>query len=163
MNKVGSCAQKFHRCDKILIGSHITTYISSYLNIYPGIRKARSRVSTTRRFYFTWHFCFCVLWNQYISKMSNLYNPDKKIKPSISNNMWPHVSDPKSDHTFIFFGYVPGLYFFLILCGNFPVTSKTGRCWNLLKFDSRLNQIYPGRNIISWPIQNGNTEPNPRY
>ena len=33
---------------------------------------------------------------------------------------------------FIFSGYVPGLYFFLFVCGNFPITLKKGSCWNTL-------------------------------
>ena len=34
-----------------------------------------------------------------------------KFEPSISNNMWPHVSDPKLDHNFHVSGFILGLYY----------------------------------------------------
>ena len=36
-------------------------------------------------------------------------------------------------------------------------------CRNLLEVDSILNRIYRGTNIISCPMQSGNTEPNSKY
>ena len=56
LNKFVSHAQKCHRCNENFINSCITVYIYSYLNIYPVIDKARSRVSTKRWFYFTQQF-----------------------------------------------------------------------------------------------------------
>ena len=117
MNKVVSGAQKFHRYNKTTIDSRITVYISSYLNIYPVIFKARLRVSKTRRFYFIWQFCFPLLLNKYISNISNIYNPDKNSSLA-SQKICEHIfSDLKSNHTlhifwlitcliYIFFSYV---------------------------------------------------------
>ena len=36
----------------------------------------------------------------------------------------------------------------LLVCGNYPLTSKRGRCRNLLSIDSRLNRIDPSTNIF---------------
>ena len=42
------------------------------------------------------------------------------------------------------------IYFFLV-CGSYTLTSKRGRCRNILSIDSWLNRIDPGTNIISLP------------
>ena len=59
-------------------------------------------------------------------------------------------SYPKSDHNFHFcFDTYLAYILFIILCSNFPLTLKTGMCWNLLQFYSQLNQIDSRHNIIS--------------
>ena len=68
-------------------------------------------------FYFTRHFCFLYFWIHVsqISQISTICT--KLLKPSISNNIWPHISDLKLDHIiylfwlrtwliFCFFSYV---------------------------------------------------------
>ena len=74
------------------------------------------------------------------------------------------ISDPESDHLFL---HLLGAYLvyilFHLLCGNYPLTSKRGRCRNLISVDSWLNQIDPNTNIISRQIQNGDIEPNSKY
>ena len=56
-----------------------------------------------------------LLLNQYISDISNLYNPDKNLSLESQNELRPHFSDPKSDHILYIFGYIPGLYMFFLL------------------------------------------------
>ena len=56
MNEVGLSDQKYYLCNKTVIDGHTTTYISSYVNIGHAIYKARSRMSTARRFYPTQKF-----------------------------------------------------------------------------------------------------------
>ena len=67
------------------------------------------------------------------------------------------ISDPIRSriiyfHVFLFV-FVPGLYFFLGVCGNYPLTSKKLRCRNLLYVGSRLNWIESTRAQISFPAQ----------
>ena len=85
------------------------------MNIYPVIEKAHLRVSTTRRFYFTRQFCFYLISNGYISKISNIYNPDKNLSLA-SQTIWDHLfSDPKSDHTFHIFWLCTWLIYIFFL------------------------------------------------
>ena len=59
-------------------------------------------------------------------------------------------SDPELDHIFSHFLVTYLVYFlFILICGNYPLTLKRGRCRNLLSIDYRLNQIDPSTNIIS--------------
>ena len=88
---------------------------------------------------------------------------ERKFELSILNEMRQHVfrSGVRS-YIFTFLGYVPGLYIFLLVCGNYPLNSKRGSCRDLLSIDSRLKRINPSTNI-SRTIQNGDTEPNSKY
>ena len=73
-------------------------------------------------------------------------------------------SDPELDYIFLHFSVTNLVYIlFLIVCGNHPLTSKRVRCRNLLYFDSQLNQIEPSTNIISRPMQSGDTGQNSKY
>ena len=110
LNKVGSCAQKCHWYVKTVIDGCIPTYISSYLDIYMWPTKnARVCQQCDGLFYTT---VFPLLLNQYISNISNLYNLDENLSLA-SQTIYDHnFSDPKLDHTFHIFGYVPGLYIF---------------------------------------------------
>ena len=65
------------------------------------------------------------LKNLYYSKYLQ-YGP--KFDPSISNYMWPHVSDTKSDHNIHVLQMRTWIIFFLLLCDNFPLTLNMGRC-----------------------------------
>ena len=60
--------------------------------------------------------------------------------------------DPELDHIF---SHILGTYLvyilFLLVCGNYPLTSRRGRFRSLLSIDSRLNRIGPSTNIISLP------------
>ena len=64
-------------------------------------------------FYFTRQFYFYLLLNPYISNISNIYNPDKNLSLAYQTIFDHMFSDTKSDHFFLFFCYVLGLYFFL--------------------------------------------------
>ena len=53
-----------------------------------------------------------LLSNQYISNISNVYNPDKNSSLVSQTICYHMLSDTKSDIYFMIFGYVPGLYIF---------------------------------------------------
>ena len=75
---------------------------------------------------------FSLLSNKYISNISNLYNPDVNLS-LVYQTIYDHMfSDPKWDHIFSYFCFLPGLYIFLIVCGNLTLTLNTGSCWNIL-------------------------------
>ena len=57
-------------------------------------------------------------------------------------------SDPDPDNIFSDFSGMYLVYIlFLIVCGDYPLNPKRGRCRNLLSIDSRLNIIDPSTNI----------------
>ena len=96
-----------------------------------------------------WFYLFS---NHDNSNITNISNPN--VNPSLASqtkcdNMF---SDPKSDNIF---SHLSGTYLvyilFLLVCGNCTLTSKRGRCRNLLSIDSQLNPINPSTNIISPP------------
>ena len=123
---------KMSYMQKNTVDSRITKYISSYLSIYPVTNKAHSRVSTTRHVYFTWKFCFSLISNQCISLYTKSLQSGQKFDLNISNNIRPHVFRSEVGSYFHSFGYVSGLYVFILVCSNFPLTSNMGRCWNIL-------------------------------
>ena len=62
---------------------------------------------------------------------------EQKSELRISNEMWKYVfrSDPESDQIYFTFSFsVTYMVYilFLIVCGNYPLTSKRRRCRNLL-------------------------------
>ena len=60
--------------------------------------------------------------------------------------------DPDSDNIFLhFLGTYLVYIFFLLVCGNYPLTSNRGRCGYLLSFNSRFNRIDRSTNMISPP------------
>ena len=151
-------AQKCHRYKKIIIDGRITTYIYSYLNIYPVINKSHSRVSTTRWFYFTRPF-FSLLSNKYISNISNLYNTCENSSLSPQTICEHMFSDPKSDHTFHIFWLRIWLIYFSSRTWKLSTYFKNGK---LLEY------------IVSWISIESNghkqeyylppkTEPNSKY
>ena len=134
-------------------------YISSYLNIYPVFDKSRSRMSTTRRFYFTRKFCFYLLLNKYISNISNLYNPDKNLSLA-SQTICDHIFiDPKSDHTFHIFWSRTWLIYFSSRMWQFSIYFWEGGVLesNVSLFPVESNRFQPQ---YYFPP---NTEPNLKY
>ena len=130
--QVGSHAQKCHRCNDNFINGYITTYISSCLNIYPVIDKARSRVSKTRRFYFTRKFGF-LYFRINISQISTIstiwtkiwaYHIEWYVTTCFQIQSWIIF--------FVFFVTYLAYILFLLVCENFTLTLKTGRCRNPL-------------------------------
>ena len=110
LNMFGLRAQKCHRYDKAVIDIFITTYISSYLNIYPIIDEARSRMLTTRYFYLHSSFFLHLKISIYIISQISIIR--KKIRAyqlklyattCFQILIWIILS--------YFFGYVLGLYF----------------------------------------------------
>ena len=101
--------------NKTVIDGCITMYISSYMNIYPVIYKSWSRLSTTRRIYFTWQFCFYLLSDRYISNISNIYNLDEKLSLASQTICDYMFSDTKSDHYFHIFGLRTWLIFYFFM------------------------------------------------
>ena len=78
-------------------------------------------------------------------KHLNSLKSERKYELSILNKMWQHVfiSGSQIIYIHIFFSYVPGLYIFLLLCGNYPLILKRGKCRSLMWVDSLLNKIDP--------------------
>ena len=75
-------------------------FINWDIIILPMIYKALLFVSSTRRFLFYTEFLFSLRLSTYISNISNIYNPDKKMS-LVSQTICDHMfSDPKLDHTF---------------------------------------------------------------
>ena len=77
-------------------------------------------------------------------------NHNTSILSNLSKTKCDNVfSYPESDHIFShFLGTYLVYILFLLVCGNYPLTSKRGRCRNLLSIDSRLNRIDPSTNIF---------------
>ena len=109
LNNVGWHAQKCHRFDKTVTDGRITTYNFSYLNIYPKIDKARSHVSTKRRFYFT--LIFFLYFRINISQISTVsttwtqiwaYCIKLYVTTCFQMRIWIII--------FIVLGYVPGFF-----------------------------------------------------
>ena len=87
--------------------------------------------------------------NQDTSNIPHLLNPNVNLSLTSQIKCDNMFSDPESDHIFPHFLGTYLLYFlFLLVCGNYPLTSKMIRCWNILSIDSRLNQIDPSTNIF---------------
>ena len=87
--------------------------------------------------------------NHNISNISNISNPNVNLSLAPQTKCDNVFSYPESDHIFShFLGTYLVYIFFLIICGNYPLTSKRGRCRNLLSIDSRLNRINPSTNIF---------------
>ena len=81
-----------------------------------------------------------------IPNLSNLNLNSSLASQTKRDNIF---SDPESDHIF---SHLSGTYLvyilFLLICGNYPLTSKRGRCRNLISIDSWLNRINPNANIF---------------
>ena len=78
---------------------------------------------------------FINILNQYISNISNLYNPEENLRLASQTKCDIMFSYLKSDYIFSHFCFsVTHLVyiFFIIVCGNYPLTSKRGRCRTLL-------------------------------
>ena len=90
--------------------------------------------------------------NHDISNISNLSN--LTVNSSLASQMKCDnmFSDPQSDHIF---SNLLGTYLvyilFLLVCGNYPLTSNRGVCGNLLSVDYWLNRIEPGTNNTFLP------------
>ena len=70
------------------------------------------------------------------SSSCDFENPNKNLRLASQNKCDKMISDPIWSRIIYFnillFSYVPGLYIFLIVCGNYQLTLKRGRCRNLL-------------------------------
>ena len=95
-----------------------------------------------------------------IDRFINFLNHDTSNIPNLSNlnvnlglaskKQCDNVFlDTESDHIFSHFLVMYLVYIlFILVCGNCPLTSKRGRCRNLLSIDSQLNIIGPSTIII---------------
>ena len=87
--------------------------------------------------------------NHNTSNLSNLSNPNVNLSLASQTKCDNVFSYPKLDHIFShFLGTYLVFILCLLVCGKYPLTSKRGRCRNLLSIDSRLNQIDPSTNIF---------------
>ena len=90
--------------------------------------------------------------NNDTSNIKNPSNPNVNSSLAFQTKCDNMFSDIQSDHIFSHFSGTYLVYvLFLLVCGNYPLTSKRGRCSNLLYIDSKLNRIDPSTNIISLP------------
>ena len=91
---------------------------------------------------------FIYFSNQDTSNITNLSNLNVNSSLESQTKFDSMFSDPESDHIFSHFSGTYLVYIFcLIVCGNYPLTSKRRRCRNLLSIDSGLNRIDPSTNI----------------
>ena len=80
--------------------------------------------------------------NHDTSNIPNLLNPKVNLSLEYQTKCDNIFSDPESDHIFShFLGTYLVYIFFLIVCDNYPLNSKMGRCMNLLSIDYQLNII----------------------
>ena len=147
LNKVGasSMERKCHR--RYYINISISEYLSWNWQERLAINEARSRPMKKKvinRFY--------LFSNHNTSNIPNILNPTVNLSLASQTKCENIFSDLYLDHIFhIFLGYLPGYILFLLVCGNYTLTLKRGRCRNLLSIDSQLNLIEPSTNIISPP------------
>ena len=79
----------------------------------------------------------------------NLSNPNVNLRLASQTKCDDMFSDPELDHIFSKFSVTYLVYIlFILVCGNYPLTSKRERCRNLLSIDSQLNIINPRTSII---------------
>ena len=115
-----------------------------YLNIHCLIDKSGSRLMEQKRDRRVYQFSNHDTSN--IPNLSNLNINSSLASQTKCDNM---LSDPESDHIFShFLGTYLVYILFLLVCGNYPLTSKRGRCSNLLSIYSWLNLIDPNTNIF---------------
>ena len=74
--------------------------------------------------------------NHNTSNLSNFSNPNVNSSLASQTKCDKVFSYPKSDHIFShFLGTYLVYIYFLLVCGNYALTSKRGRCRNLLLID----------------------------
>ena len=87
--------------------------------------------------------------NDDTSNIPNLSNPNVNLSLASQTKCDDMFSDLELDHIFShFLGTYLVYILFLLRCGNYPLTSKRGRCRNLLSIYYQLNLIEPSTNII---------------
>ena len=87
--------------------------------------------------------------NHDTSNIPNLSDPNVNLGLVSQTKCDDMFSDSKSDHIFSQFLVMYLVYYlFILVRGNYPLTSKRGRCRNLLSIDSQLNQIDPSTKTI---------------
>ena len=90
--------------------------------------------------------------NHDTSNIPNLSNPRVNSTLASQTKCDDMFSDPESDHIFShFWGTYLVYILFLLVCGNYPFTSKRGRRRNLLSVDPWLNRIDPSTDSIFPP------------
>ena len=95
---------------------------------------------------------FYLFSNHDTSNIPNISNQTVNLSLAFQTKCDNMFSDPESDHIFSHFLGTYLVYLLcLLVCGNYPLTSKRGRCRNLLSIDSRLNRIDPSTNVILPP------------
>ena len=95
---------------------------------------------------------FYIISNHDTSNIPNILNLNINSSLASQNKCENMFSDPELDNIF---SHLSGTYlvyiFFLLICGNYPLTLKRVRCRNILSIDFRLNRIDPSTNIILSP------------
>ena len=131
LNKVGLCAQKYHKYDGNVIN---ILFYDHYLISYYCTRDQQSMLTRfNNKTVFILHASFLIQVWTHIRQISKYLQSGTKFEHSISNNTWPHIFRSEAGLYFTFFLVMYLDYILsLILCGNFPLTSNIGRCWNPL-------------------------------
>ena len=122
----------------------VSVYLSFNLQERLAIDKAGSQLMRQKRC----RRVFIYYSNQDTSNITNLSNMNVNLSLSSQTKCDNMFSDPESDQIFSHFSGTYLVYIlFLLVCDNYPLTSKRGRCRNILSIDSRLNRIGPSTNI----------------
>ena len=145
LNKAGasSMEQKCHR--RYYINIPVSWYLSLNWKERLAIDKAGSQPMEQKRYWQVLSI-FQITIPQ-IFQISWYPNVNSSLAPQTKcDNMF---LDPESDNIFShFLGTYLVYILFILICGNYPLTSKRGRCRNLLSIGSLLNQIDPSTNIF---------------
>ena len=127
-----SCAQKCHRCKQ---NFHQWLYHCVHYLLYeylPRDRQSTHRwVNKNMVLFYTKVLFFSTFESIYLKYIKSLQSGQKNWL-SISNDMWTHDlrSEVWSYLSYILVTYLD--YIFFLVCGNCPLTSKKGRCKNIL-------------------------------
>ena len=148
LNEVGASSMERKRHQRYYINILISAYLSCNWQERLVIDESRLR-SMERKHY---RRILSIFKSRYLKYPKSLES-NRKFELRISNEMWQHIfRSVVGSYILKFFSVTYLVYiFFLIVCGNYPLTSKRGRCRNLLSNNPRLNWIYLITNIIFLP------------
>ena len=132
LNKVWSRAQKCHQYKKI---PSTVALLHTFPRIWISTPWSTNHACAGQKqdgFILHDSFVFLYFWIN-ISQISQISTVQKKIDLSILNDMWPHVFRSEVGSCFLYFlvTYLSYIWF-LLVCGNFPLTLNTGRCWKIM-------------------------------
>ena len=152
LNKNGapSMKRKCHR--RYYINIIVSIYLSFDWQERLAINKSGSRFDETK----TLSTSYVLFSKHNTSILSILSNPNVNSSLASQTKCDNVFSYPQLDHIFSHFSGTYLVYILcLLVCGNYPLTPKRGRCRNLLSIDSQLNRIDPSTNIFPPNLERG--------